>query len=131
MGNPQITTPHTAENFSPLCTGEKGIGGSGKPLHYKGSTFSRKRVDLRIEVQGRETGTPARSSSNSLLISSGGLQSATSLESDSNTVFDAKQPVAAISSLATQPQPALLKRGGEGGAGWILLGEVLKAGGDR
>nr|GMD45629.1 Peptidyl-prolyl cis-trans isomerase [Ipomoea batatas] len=117
MGNPQITTPHTAENFSPLCTGEKGIGGSGKPLHYKGSTFHRRRVDLRIEVQGRETGTR--------------LQSATSLESDSNTVFDAKQPVAAISSLATQPQPALLKRGGEGGAGWILLGEVLKAGGDR
>nr|GMD79661.1 hypothetical protein Iba_chr13dCG6100 [Ipomoea batatas] len=28
------------------------------------------------------------------------------------------------SSLAMQPQPALLKRGGEGGAFWILLGEV-------
>jgi len=34
-------TPKTADNFRALCTGQKGVGKAGKPLHYKGCAFHR------------------------------------------------------------------------------------------
>ncbi|XP_031626573.1 peptidyl-prolyl cis-trans isomerase D isoform X2 [Contarinia nasturtii] len=42
--------PKTVENFRCLCTGEKGIGANGKPLHYKGIKFHK--VQRLFMVQG-------------------------------------------------------------------------------
>ncbi len=41
--------PKTVLNFKNLCTGENGIGQSGKKLHYKGSTFHRIIPDFMIQ----------------------------------------------------------------------------------
>ena len=41
--------PKTAENFRCLCTGERGLGRSGKKLHFKGSTMHRCIPDFMIQ----------------------------------------------------------------------------------
>jgi peptidylprolyl isomerase len=48
--NEKGTVPKTVENFRALCTGEKGVGKSGKPLHFKDSIFHRSNFVLVILV---------------------------------------------------------------------------------
>ena len=61
--------PSARQNFRALCTGEKGMGQSGKPLHFKGSAFHR--VISQFMCQGgdftRGNGSPSSCTGHPLL----------------------------------------------------------------
>ena len=55
MGLYGKVAPKTAENFRALCTGEKGVGKSGKKLTYEGTSFHRIIPQFMLQASARES----------------------------------------------------------------------------